>query len=413
MKMFTKLALVSSMAIVSVNAMAALVANTDAQDAAVTGQDGINIGIGISKIEIDKVLIHDNDGLRYNTKSWGSDTPATAAVARVIGVDANNDGDFLDAGDTAPVEPVAAQAGYGGTTAAQTARAGAIVIKGNGIADDVNETKGIVITAPMTVSGGNLVLDTARALTSHNLADISIDTEAGAGGANTAFLNVAAKVSGLDIYIGEIGVAASNAKPGASATSIRRGATDTSYSTTNTSGNYNKILSGLTLKTGQMDANIQLGAAPQGAMIALNTSMIGGLEIKNLGILDSSTAKGLGNGTSDANRAAGEIRLDSIKVADASGLNLTVDARVSVVGKTDTSDGYLQIVTGSGTTTPATDIYISGVHLGSKNVVAYNSTGPVLASSTSIGDVEVQGLQTYYNDGAANVKGAVITISGH
>ncbi len=61
---------------------------------------------------------------------------------------------------------------------------------------------------------------------------------------------------------------------------IRRGNDDT---------NYNAILSGLTLKTGKMDANIQLGAAPQGAMIKLNTTMVGGLEIKDLGILDNST----------------------------------------------------------------------------------------------------------------------------
>ncbi len=55
MKMFTKLALVSSMAI-SANAMA-MQSMDDAALSAATGQDGINIGIGISKIEIDKVLI--------------------------------------------------------------------------------------------------------------------------------------------------------------------------------------------------------------------------------------------------------------------------------------------------------------------------------------------------------------------
>jgi len=61
MKMFTKLALVSSMAI-SANAMA-MQSMDDAALSAATGQDGINIGIGISKVEIEKVLIHDNDGL--------------------------------------------------------------------------------------------------------------------------------------------------------------------------------------------------------------------------------------------------------------------------------------------------------------------------------------------------------------
>ncbi len=61
MKIITKLALVSSMAI-SANAMA-MQAMDDASLSAATGQDGINIGIGISKVEIGKVFIHDNDGL--------------------------------------------------------------------------------------------------------------------------------------------------------------------------------------------------------------------------------------------------------------------------------------------------------------------------------------------------------------
>ena len=357
MKMFTKLALVSSMAI-SANAMA-MQSMDDATLSAATGQDGINIGIGISKIEIEKVLVHDNDGLVYS---------GTA--------------------------PTAGQAGFGGT-----GNAGAIVIKGNG--SGKTATNGIVIEAPVNAAGD--AYDTTRKLPSSLLAELAIDTDAGVGAGNTAFLNVAAKVSGLDIYIGEIGVSASNAVPAASATTIRRGATDSAYNaTSNPTGNYNKILSGLSLKTGIMNANIQLGAAPQGAMIILNTSMIGGLEIKDLGILDNSTVLGNGDGTTAANRAAGEIRLDSIKVADANSTNLTVDAKVSVLGKTDTSNGYLRIVTGSGASTPKTDMYIKGIHLGS-------------AGAASIGDVEVQGLQTYYGTGTfgADVKGSMITISGH
>jgi hypothetical protein len=331
MKMFTKLALVSSMAI-SANAMA-MQSMDDAALSAATGQDGINIGIGISRIDIEKVLIHDNDGL-------------------------------------------------GGAAA----NAGAIVIKGNGqgtAATNPNFANGIVITAPMDATG--TAVDNTRALTSHNLADLTIDTDAGTG-TNGAFLNVAAAVSGLDIYIGEIGVSASNA----AGSTVRRG---------NDATNYNKILSGLTIKTGVMNANIQLGAAPQGAMIVLNTTMQGGLEIKDLGIVDSSTKTGTSNGTA-GNRAAGQIYLDSIRVSDANATNLTVKAAVSVVGKEDTNNGYLRIVTGSGAATPKTDMYIKGVHLGSQ-------------AAGSIGDVEVQGMQTYYFNGTSNVAGSVITISGH
>ncbi|MDH1727191.1 MAG: pilus assembly protein FilA [Acinetobacter sp.] len=318
MKIITKLALVSSMAI-SANAMA-MQAMDDASLSAATGQDGLNIGIGISKIEIGKVFVHDNDGL------------ATTSL--------------------------------GGTSTA-----GAIVIQGNGIAGDTLENHGIVIGANYDNAGAYL-------LPSRNLADLQIDTDANGG---NAFINIAAQVSGLDIKIGQIGVVASADVPTTGATSIRRGGT----------GTVNPILSGLSLKTGPMSANIQLGAAPQGAMIQLNATMVGGLEIKNLGILD--------NSTKTATRAAGEIFVESIKVADANSLDLTLNQKISVIGEEGANKGYIRMISTSG----AHDTYVKGVHLGSRN-------------AASIGDVEVQGMQTYFSPAAGvYMPGAVITISGH
>ncbi len=115
MKKFTKLALVSSLAI-SANAMA-MQAMDDASLGATTGQDGINIGIGISKIEIEKIYIHDNDGLELlkGTVCCMTGDPPTPACCSII---------------------------TGGTSTA-----GAIVIKGNGIGNHINETNGIVIGA--------------------------------------------------------------------------------------------------------------------------------------------------------------------------------------------------------------------------------------------------------------------------
>ena len=318
MKIITKLALVSSMAI-SANAMA-MQAMDDASLSAATGQDGLNIGIGISKIEIGKVFVHDNDGL------------ATTSL--------------------------------GGTSTA-----GAIVIQGNGIAGDTLENHGIVIGANYDNAGAYL-------LPSRNLADLQIDIDANGG---NAFINIAAQVSGLDIKIGQIGVVASADVPTTGATSIRRGGT----------GTVNPILSGLSLKTGPMSANIQLGAAPQGAMIQLNATMVGGLEIKNLGILD--------NSTKTATRAAGEIFVESIKVADANSLDLTLNQKISVIGEEGANKGYIRMISTSG----AHDTYVKGVHLGSRN-------------AASIGDVEVQGMQTYFSPAAGvYTPGAVITISGH
>lgn len=363
MKTFTKLALVSSMAL-SANAFA-MQAMDDSALSATTGQDGLSIGIGISKIEIEKLFIHDNDGLK---------------------------------------------------TANGAGTAGAIVIQGNGksiLDDQGNETNavkdhGVVIGANYDDNGANL-------LASRNLADLTIDSDGGAGGGNTAFINIAAEVSGLDIKIGEIGVTASGKQGEASTTSaLRRGGTE---------NNYNAILSGLELKTGKMDANIQLGAAPQGAMIKLNTTMIGGLEIKNLGILDNSTKGHVfatvvthpGDPDADpvvppttanvATKEAGEIFIESIKITDANGKNLTLDQNIQVfnnayVGGSDTvgKAAHIRIVSND---TGAKDHYIQGIHLGNR-------------SAASIGDVEVQGLQTYYSTSPRDyIKGAVISISGH
>ncbi|EXB49697.1 MULTISPECIES: DUF6160 family protein [Acinetobacter] len=320
MKMFTKLVLVSSMAI-SANAMA-MQSMDDAALSAATGQDGINIGLGVTSVTIDKLLIHDNDGLAANG---------------VVGTDLGSGG---------------------------TGTAGAIVVNN------------ISITPNMDNSGAEL-------LASHNLADLTIDTDAGTAANGGAFLNVAAKVSGLNISLGEIGVSGSGT---ASTTSIQRG---------NDAANYNAILSGLSIKTGKMDANIQLGAAPQGAMIKLNTTLASGLEITNLGILDKSTI-GQTTLTGVASTAAGEIHLDSIKVADSGVNSLSVNTDISVVGESAAAanDGYLKII--SKAPANGTDIYISGVHLGSK-------------TAGSIGDVEIQGLKTTYAGGS----GAAITISGH
>lgn len=350
MKTFTKLALVSSMAL-SANAFA-MQAMDDSALSATTGQDGLSIGIGISKIEIEKLFIHDNDGL---------------------------DG-TLD-------------------------NAGAIVIQGNGksiLDDQGNETNAVKNQG--VVIGANYDDDGAYLLASRNLADLTIDSDAGAGNGNTAFINIAAQVSGLDIKIGEIGVTASGTQDPASTTStLRRGGT---------AGNYNAILSGLELKTGKMDANIQLGAAPQGAMIKLNTTMVGGLEIKNLGILDNST-KGMsvgsvdigGTATAVTTKEAGEIFIESIKITDANGKNLTLNQDIQVfnnayVGGGDTvgKAAHIRIVSND---TGAKDQYIKGIHLGSR-------------TAASIGDMEVQGLQTYYSTSPGDyTKGAVISISGH
>ena len=337
MKKFTQLALASSV-VLSANAMA-MQALDDASLSATTGQDGISIGIGISKIEIEKLFIHDTDGYTSPT------------------------------GATAP--PSLNSAGFGGTTTA-----GSIVIYGDGKDNSATKNHGIVIGANYDNNGAYL-------LPTRNLADLTIDSDAGDG---NPFINIAAAVSGLDINIGKIGVQATAEAPATTADSIRRGGT----------GKVNDILSGLSLKTGPMTANIQLGAAPQGAMIKLNAEMIGGLEILNLGILDNSTA-GATIAPGVTTDGPGEIFVESIKLTDANSRNLKLNQSVSVFGESAANKGFVRIVSTSG----AHDAYVKGVHLGSRG-------------AASIGDVEVQGLQTYYSPAQGTYNpGAIITIKGH
>ena len=349
MKKFTKLVLATSVAF-SANAMA-MQAMDDASLSETTGQDGLTIGIGISKIAIEKLFIHDNDGL-------------------------------------AP-KGVANEAGFGGTSTA-----GAIVIRGKtdtapdaaALANPTTATHGVVIGANYDNNGAYL-------LASRNLADLVIDSDAGAG---NPFINVAAQVSGLDIKVGRIGVTASGTDD---PDSIRRGG----------AGVVNDIISGFDVKTGVINANIQLGAAPQGAMIKMNSVMAGGLEIKNLGILDNSSknkAVGLVGTTPVTTREAGETSVESIKIADATKNDLTISQDISVyndayVGTTAQlrKAAHVRIVSND---TGAKDQYIKGIHLGNRE------------ARSSIGDMEVQGLQTFYSQAQGSyTKGAIITISGH
>ncbi|WP_340600650.1 putative pilus system protein FilA [Acinetobacter sp. HZNU-JH01] len=96
MKMFTKLVLVSSMAI-SANAMA-MQSMDDAALSAATGQDGINIGIALDStgISIDKLYLHDNDGLQTSTGITGATGVAGAIAIDGITITQTSTDNLLD-----------------------------------------------------------------------------------------------------------------------------------------------------------------------------------------------------------------------------------------------------------------------------------------------------------------------------
>ena len=288
MKLFTKLALVSAVA-VSSNAMA-MQAMDDAALSSTTGQDGISIGIGIAKVQIDKLHVFDGDGLGPTQELY-----------------TNSKGTVVKGADV------------GGT-----GNPGAITIKD------------VVVSAPMKTTSvddgtGNMidkqVPDTDRMLATHNLADVVIDTDGGTAG--KPFLNIAAAVSGLDISLGQISV----------------------NSATGTSGAYvagteaAEILSGLKISTGKMTANIQLGNTPQGAMIKLDGKMVGGLKISDLAIKDSANGGYIALGGIKLNdNGSSDLALDTDIAVKPEGLAITAMKNVT----TGTDIYITKVVLGGG-----------------------------------------------------------------
>lgn len=96
MKIFTKLALVSSM-LISVNAMA-MQAMDDASMSATTGQDGLNIGIKLDNagISIGKLYVHDNDGLGTATNITGATGTAGAIAINGVTIKQTSSDNLLD-----------------------------------------------------------------------------------------------------------------------------------------------------------------------------------------------------------------------------------------------------------------------------------------------------------------------------
>ncbi|MFP5066963.1 DUF6160 family protein [Acinetobacter pittii] len=157
MKMFTKLALVSSLAI-SANAMA-MQSMDDAALSAATGQDGINIGIalGAGGISIDKVFIHDNDGLNPTTGITGA--AATAGAIVVSGVEVTQVDPTTNLLDL-KIDSVGAS-GTNGAFLNVAANVGAVNVSvgsiGVGTSGTLNTTtavRGITETAPTEIISG-------------------------------------------------------------------------------------------------------------------------------------------------------------------------------------------------------------------------------------------------------------------
>ncbi|HAV4865074.1 protein FilA [Acinetobacter baumannii] len=154
--MFTKLALVSSLAI-SANAMA-MQSMDDAALSAATGQDGINIGIALGSggITIDKLYLHDNDGLATSTGITGSSGTAGAIAISGVTVTQKGTGNLLDlaidtngaSGSNGAFLNVAA------TVGAVDVHVGSIGVGTSGTLNQTTAVRGITETAPTEIISG-------------------------------------------------------------------------------------------------------------------------------------------------------------------------------------------------------------------------------------------------------------------
>lgn len=156
MKMFTKLALVSSLAI-SANAMA-MQSMDDAALSAATGQDGINIGIALGSggISIDKLYLHDNDGLATSTGITGASGTAGSIAISGVTVTQKGTGNLLDLA----IDTNGASGSNGAflnvatTVGAVDVHVGSIGVGTSGTLNTTTAVRGITETAPTEIISG-------------------------------------------------------------------------------------------------------------------------------------------------------------------------------------------------------------------------------------------------------------------
>jgi len=435
MKMLKKLALVSAVSMISAGSFA-MEAMDDETMSATTGQDGItilvkpgvlsatevtNLGVttttqdmidnptasyyanndnSFNGLSIKQVVIHDNDGWTNGTNSFGN--------------------------------------GFGGT-AGTTDNSGALVI-GDGTAADstvviADGTKGIVI---------------------------DIDMVGDAGASDKAMLNIRINTPRLGIKVGSIGIADSYNKgtdgvddSSAIAIGTALAATDADNSGT-TDGNAYRgrvtIMNGMEIVMGAATTNIQLGGESQGAMIVLDTSLIGGLAINNFALNDTAGVCNASTCTAptalgDVITGGGSLAVGSLVMTDAGGQNLTVKAKIDVgsvsttaytAAETTTIKDNLAVVAGAtdyasanAAQKAAIDAKFTGVQSGAQGAynglvvqltqvghstngmdLTLNNVGIGTDTDTAtagwqgkhIGDVQMLGL---------NINGTTLVISGH
>lgn len=212
---------------------------------------------------------------------------------------------------------------------------GAIIIEGLSINGDVGETA-------------------VGAMDGRAAIAIDIDAGSSAAAAADATLNIGISTGAMRVNLGTLSVANSDREGG-----IGWGFDAASQST---------VLNLGTVDVTGVSMNIQLGDQPQGNLIAMNTTLTGGLSLSAVSLND--TVNG------------GSISVGNLLVTNAGGGDLDIDLGIDA-----TLSGLAVTVNTLGT--GGMDVLMTAVDIG---------------GAGNIGDVEIRGL---------NMTGDVITISGH
>lgn len=332
MKMLKQLALVTAVAAVSTSSFA-LEQLDDETLAQTTGQDGITITISPDDkvgIQIDKLMIHDNEGI--------------SAVPTGSKFTAN-------------------ELGLG---AATSGTAGAIVLD-----TGAKDKTGTATTKGLVIQGGNIA--------------INVDTDGGGTG-NDPFINANIKMSGTThIGIGKVQVAKSNATQTAynGTTAGQRGVTST---------NSKNILGALSLKMDGGEMNVQLGAQPQGAMVKMKSTIKNGLTLENLEVIDADgfsragSAAGVTPVVPAITGSPGSLLVKKLVLTDTGSTDMSMDAQVDI-------DSKKGIVIEMSSPTGGYYAYMEDVGIGDgAGTGTFAKIGTTTVDNV-IGDVEIVGLE--------------------
>lgn len=210
-----------------------------------------------------------------------------------------------------------------------------------------------------------------RLNTAGNPITLTIDAGSAAAGA-TPILNIGVAIpTGTVIHTGDLGVAGTATAKGVAAKGVFGAVV-----------NNVTILNDMTITLGATTLNLQLGNAPQGAMVNVNTSMTGGgLNIANFALNDASLSGG------------GAIFASSIQVVNTgTAIASLPTATLGVVATASVKSTGLVIGLTTLGTASGMDVYMKSVGVG------VSGTTPV------IGDISLIGL---------NLSGSTVTIAGH